>query len=92
VTVEPAAPARFPISVIPVWVLVALGAVLVGLFVPHAAALGWLTVVLFGGVLVTFVTQIGLDEKQGLVNRVMASLGGSVVILAVATLFYVLLA
>jgi hypothetical protein len=92
VTVEPVEPTRFPISVIPVWVVVAIGAVLVGVFVPHPAALGWLTIVLFGGVLVTFVIQLGLDEKQGLVNRVMASLGGAIVILAVATLFYVVLA
>ena len=92
VTLEPASPARFPRSVIPVWVLVAAGAVLVGLFVPRPDAYGWLVLVLFGGVLVTFVVQLGLDEKQGLVNRVMASLGGSVVILALATATYALLA
>ncbi len=92
VTLEPAAPARFPRSVIPVWVLVAAGAALVGLFVPRTEAYGWLVLVLFGGVLVTFVVQLGLDEKQGLVNRVMASLGGSVVILALATAAYAVLA
>jgi hypothetical protein len=92
VTVEPVVPARFPRSVIPVWVLVAVGAVLVGLYVPKPDDYGWLVLVLFGGVVVTFVTQLGLDEKVGLVNRVMASLGGSVVILAVATLAYFLLA
>ncbi|MES2170076.1 MAG: hypothetical protein V4479_05055 [Actinomycetota bacterium] len=91
-TVEPVVPTRFPLSVIPVWALVAIGAVLVGLFVPRPDDFGWLTLVLFGGVLVTFVIQLGIDEKQGLVNRVIASLGGSVVILALATAAYALLA
>jgi hypothetical protein len=81
-----------PISVIPVWVSVAVGAVLVGIYVPRPADYGWLVLVLFGGVVLTFVTQLGLDQKVGLVTRVMASLGGSVVILALATLAYFLLA
>lgn len=92
VTVEPAVPTRFPRSVIPVWVAVAIGAALVGVFAPHSAALGWLPIVLFGGVMLTFVIQLALDEKQGLVNRVMASLGGAVVILAASTAVFAVLA
>ncbi len=79
------APTRFPRSVIPVWLLVAIGAILVGFLAPHSRALGWMPIVLFGGVMATFVIQLALDEKQGLVNRVTASLGGSVIVLAVAT-------
>jgi hypothetical protein len=88
VTIETPVPARFPRSVIPVWVLVAVGAVLVGLLTPRSAAFGWLPVVLFGGVVATFVIQLALDEKVGLVNRVMASLGGAVIVLALATAAY----
>jgi uncharacterized membrane protein YidH (DUF202 family) len=96
VSVQQAVPARFPRSVIPVWILVAIGAVLVGVFAPRSATVGWATVdwmpiVLFGGVMATFVIQLALDEKTGLVNRVMASLGGSVVILAAATAVFAVL-
>ena len=91
VSIETPIPARFPRSAIPVWVLVAAAAVAVGVLAPHASRIGWLPLVLFGGVIATFVIQLALDEKVGLVNRVMMSLGGSVVILAVATAAYALL-
>ncbi len=92
VTIEMPAAARFPRSVIPVWLLVAIGAVLDGVFAPHSAAIGWVPVVLFGGIMATFVIQLALDEKVGLVHRVTVSVGGSVVILAVATAIFALLA
>jgi hypothetical protein len=41
--------------------------------------------VLYIGIMATFVIQLARTEKGGLVNRVMASIGGSVVILAIAT-------
>ena len=91
VSIETPVPTRFPRSAIPVWVLVAAAAVVVGVLVQHDARIGWLPLVLFGGVIATFVIQLALDEKVGLVNRVMMSLGGSVVILAVATAAFALL-
>ena len=72
-------------TVTPVWGLVALGAVLILGLSPHDQHLLWLSVALAAGTIVTFCVQLGLDRKEGLVNRVMASLGGSVVILAAAT-------
>jgi hypothetical protein len=72
-------------SVIPVWVLVAAGAVLVGIFSPAAEYGTWIPIVLAGGVLATFCAQLATEQKIGFVNRVMASLGGSVVILGAAT-------
>lgn len=72
-------------SVIPVWVLVAIGAALVGIFTPAAEFGKWIPIVLAAAVLVTFSVQLATEEKVGFVNRVMASLGGSVVILAAAT-------
>ncbi len=92
VTIETPIVARFPRSVIPAWLLVVVGALLVGFLSPRADAIGWLPVVLFGGVIVTFAIQIGVDEKVGLVNRVMVSLGGSVIILAVATAVFAIIA
>lgn len=90
-TTEPPVVRRFPRSVIPVWVLVAVGAVLVGLLVRPTQYFTWLPIVLVLGLIATFVIQLALDEKVGLVSRVIASLAGSVVILAVATLVLALL-
>lgn len=90
-SIDAPTPARFPLSVIPVWVIVAIGAVLVGLLF-HRAPIEWLPIVLFVGVLSTFAIQLARTEKGGLVNRVMASIGGAVVILAAATGVFALIA
>jgi len=76
---------RFPLSVLPVWLLVAVGAVLVVVLAPADQRLGWMPIVLVVGVLATFVIQLALDEKTGLVNRAIISLSGSVVILGAVT-------
>ena len=83
---------RFPLSVLPVWLLVAVGAVLTVLLAPAGQRLSWMPIVLVVGVLATFVIQLALDEKTGLVNRVIISLSGSVVILGLATAVVPLLA
>lgn len=71
-------------SVLPVWMIALAGAILVGVLAA-SAALTWLPLVLAGCVLVTFAIQLALHRKEGLVSRMMASLGGALVILAVAT-------
>jgi len=75
-------------SVIPVWVIALGGAILVGVFAPRASDAGgplaWLPIVLAGSVLVTMAIQLALQRKEGLVTRMMASLGGALVICAVA--------
>jgi hypothetical protein len=68
-----------------VWVLVIVGVILIGLFSSPSGYFKWLSVALAGAVLVTFVVQLALPAKEGLVLRMMASIGGSVVVLAVAT-------
>jgi hypothetical protein len=72
-------------SVTAVWALVAVAGVFVLTLAPHAEHLLWLSVTLAAGIILTFSIQLGLDRKEGLVDRVMASLGGSLVLLAVAT-------
>jgi len=76
-------------SVVPVWVIALAGAVVVGVLAPSSSttspALTWLPIVLAGCVLLTFAIQLALQRKEGLVTRLMASLGGALVILAVAT-------
>ena len=71
-------------SVIPVWVAALVGAVVVGFVAPDAAFV-WLPVVMAGSILLTFVIQLGLSRKEGLVSRIVASLAGALVILVVAT-------
>jgi hypothetical protein len=78
-------------TVIPVWFLVALASALILTLVPLGDHLLWLSVTLAAGIILTFCIQLGLDRKEGLVNRVMASLGGSVIVLAAATGISVLL-
>lgn len=72
-------------SVLPIWIAAILGAVAVGVYAPEAS-LTWLPVVLAGCVLATFVLQLALQRKDGLVNRMIASVSGSAVILGIATL------
>jgi hypothetical protein len=72
-------------TALPVWVLVVVGAVLVGLLATPAEYLTWLPMVLGAAVLVTFSIQLAIMRRDGLVTRVMVSVGGSVVILFLAT-------
>lgn len=76
---------RWQLTVIPVWLAAAVGAVIVGLFAPAHEYLTWLPMVLAGAIFATFGIQLALVQKEGLVNRMTASLVGSVVVLAVAT-------
>jgi len=72
-------------SVTPVLVLVALAAVLTVTLVPREDHLLWYSLTLAAAAVLTFCVQLGLDRKEGLVSRVTASLGGSLVLLAAAT-------
>ena len=77
-------------SVPPIWIGALLGAVLVGLFAGDRF-LTWIPVVAAVAVLLTFVVQLSLQRKEGLVNRIIASVGGVLVILGVTTVVLVLL-
>ena len=68
-----------------VWIAATLGAVAVGLFAADSF-LTWLPVVLAGCALLTFVVQLALKRKEGLVTRMIASIAGAVVIIGLATL------
>jgi len=71
-------------SVIPVWVVALLGVVAVAVFAA-SRSLTWIPIVLAASVLLTMAIQLALQRKEGLVTRMMASLGGALVICAVAT-------
>ncbi|MCH1884383.1 hypothetical protein [Agrococcus sp. ARC_14] len=71
-------------SVWPVWVLAALGAVLVGILQPTDGIV-WMPIVLGGCTLVAFAIQLGGPTEPGLVDRLAAAVFGSVLILALAS-------
>ena len=73
------------LTIVPVWALSLIGAVLIGLLAPRTTYLVWLPVALASAVFVTFCIQLSTLQKEGFVNRVMASVGGSLLILAIAT-------
>lgn len=78
--------ARRWVSVTAVWIATAVGALAVVLVTPTAQQYTWLPLVLALAVILTFVLQLSLQNKVGLVSRITLSLGGALVILMIATL------
>ena len=72
-------------SIVPVWVLSAIGAVIVGALVPSEKYLDALPPLLAVCIVATFCIQLAIQRKDGFVNRVVASIAGASVILGVAT-------
>jgi hypothetical protein len=72
-------------NVIPVWIFAIVGSVLVGVLSPDDEYFTWLQIVLAGATLATFCIHVFASSKAGLVNSMMASVGGAAVILAIAT-------
>jgi hypothetical protein len=73
-----------------VWLAALAGAVLVAV-IAEDRFLTWIPVVAAAGVLLTFAVQLSLQRKEGLVNRIIASIGGVLVILAATTVALLLL-
>lgn len=73
------------VSVVPVWLVAVVGSVLIGLIAQPLHYLSWLPFVLAADVILTFCIQLAIVQKEGLVDRMMACLGGSIVILGVST-------
>jgi len=73
------------LSVLVAWAAAIAGAVLVLAFASAGQHMVWFPMVLAVTVLLSFSLQLSLDSKEGLVNRLMASIGGAVVVLAAAT-------
>jgi hypothetical protein len=73
-------------SVIPVWVLAIAAAVVIGATSPADERVSWIAISLAAALIVTFIIQLAIRRKEGFVVRVMASVGGAMVVLAIATL------
>ncbi|MBX3092663.1 MAG: hypothetical protein KF801_09190 [Cryobacterium sp.] len=72
-------------TVVPVWALCVVAAVIIGIASPRDEYGVWLPIALAAAVLATFAIQLSTLTREGFVNRVMASVGGAVLILGVAT-------
>jgi hypothetical protein len=78
-------------TILPVWLTTLVLVVAVGALA-GAGFLTWLPLVLAVVLLLTFAIQLALSRKEQLVTRMIFSIGGAVVILAVGTLVLWLLA
>ena len=72
-------------SILPVWALSIIGAVLIGVIAEPEKYFTWIPIVFAATVLVAFAIQLGIRRKEGFVTRVMTSTGGSLVVLAAST-------
>jgi hypothetical protein len=72
-------------SIVPVWLLAVVGSVLVGIFSPEDDYFTWLSMVFAVVTISAFCIQLFVPSKEGLVSRLMVSIGGAVIILAAAT-------
>jgi hypothetical protein len=79
-------------SVVPVWLAAAAAAVIIGLTSAPEAHVTWLGVALAGAVIVTFFIQLAIQRKEGFVVRAMASVTGAIVVLAIASGVFALIA
>jgi hypothetical protein len=72
-------------SIVVVWLLALVFAVLVGLLAASGQELAWIGLSLAGCTILTLCMQIATGRKDGYVSRVTASIVGAVVVLAAAT-------
>lgn len=79
-------------TVIPVWAAAVVAAVLIGTIASPDGYLDGVLIAMAGLVVLTFALQLALFEKDGLVDRMMVSVGGGILILAAATLVLSLVA
>ena len=72
-------------SIAPVWILALVGSLLVGILSPDDDYVTWVSVVFAVATISAFGIQLFVPVQEGLVTRLMASIGGAVIILALAT-------
>jgi len=79
------------LSVVMIWLVAVICAVLTGVLVAPEDRLVWISLSLAGCTIITLAAQLSTGQKEGYVHRVTLSLAGSVLVLGAATgLFAVL--
>jgi hypothetical protein len=75
-------------SVVPVWLLSLIGALIIGVTAAPEMRVTWLAITLAGAIVLTFVIQIAIQRKERFVARATASIVGSLAVVAAATAFF----
>jgi len=75
-------------SILPIWALAIIGAVLIGLISAPSEYFVWVPIVFAAAVIGAFAVQLGISKKEGFVLRVMSSTGGALVVLALASVVF----
>lgn len=80
--------AKFLVNVVPVWVVTALGVILVGGIVSVDERVFALVAVLAGSLIFSFLLQVVAYRSEGLVSRLSLAITGSVLITAAAAVVF----
>jgi hypothetical protein len=80
--------AKFLINVVPVWLVTALGVILVGIFVSVDERVFSMVAVLATSLLIAFILQVVAYRSEGLVSRLSLAITGSVVLTAGAAVVF----
>ena len=80
--------AHFFSNVVPVWVVTALGVVVVALAVSVDNRVASMVAVLATSLLVAFILQVVAYQSEGLVSRLSLAVTGSVLLTAIATVVF----
>lgn len=86
VTTPELAPRRTIGGVIAIWVIAALAAIAVGVFVPPADRAVWLLIALGGCLILSFAVQLAYGRSQQFTQRVAASSLGALVVMGIVSL------
>lgn len=79
---------RFLVNVVPVWLVTALGVVLVGIFVSVDERVFSMVAVLAASILMAFILQVVAYRSDGLVSRLSLAITGSVLLTAAAAVVF----
>lgn len=80
--------AKFLVNVVPVWLVTALGVILVGLFVSVDERVFSMVAVLAASLLMAFILQVVAYRSEGLVSRLSLAITGSVLLTAAAAVVF----
>lgn len=72
------------------WAVAAIVGALVTLLVPHEERFSWLVFAVGASTLVTFGLQLGTAQREGFITRVAFSVAGSVLVIAIIDIAWIL--
>ena len=80
--------AKFLVNVVPVWIVTAVGVIVVGLFVSVDERVFSMVAVLAASLLMAFILQVVAYRSEGLVSRLSLAITGSVLLTAAAAVVF----